>query len=414
MRNTLVAVKAFFLLSLIIFVIGCSKTTTIKVDDTGATAENMKQVIDANNQFAFDLYSKYKASDKNIFFSPYSISTAISMVYEGANGQTAEEIQKVFHMPKDGATRRPAFAGIYNELNKQDKEYQLSTANALWAQKDYVFLNDYLTNVEKYYGGKATNLDFVAASEKSRETINTWVEDQTNNKIKDLIPSSGITPLTRLVITNAIYFKGKWVWEFDKSKTKETDFRISPTQTVKVQMMTLTGNKAKFNYAEDNLSQTIELPYNGKDISMYIILPQKDDLNGFEKNFTLEKYSMMLNQMHETKIPVYIPRFKIETKYFMANDLIEMGMPTAFDAAKADFSGMTGKNDVYIGSVIHQAYVDVNEEGTEAAAATGVAITSASFGPSTIFYADHPFIFTIQNKKTGEILFIGRVINPNE
>ncbi len=388
-----------------------AKPTPAMADEAGATLEGVIAVVNAINQFAFDVYSKYRAQEKgNIFFSPYSISTALVMTYEGAKGKTEEEIQKVFYFPKDEKIRRPNFAIIYNEINKKDKKYTLNTANALWAQKDYRFLSEYFSVVEKYYGGKVANLDFRKDAEGSRITINNWVEDRTNDRIKDLIPVGMIDATTRLVLTNAVYFKGDWLLKFDKSQTIEDDFRISPAETVKVQMMSLAGEKAKFNYAETDDLQILEMPYSGEELSMLIFLPRNNDLQRLEQFFTLEKLNKWKDMLRERKIDVYMPKFKFETKYFMAKDLIELGMPAAFSDA-ADFSGMTGERDLQISEVIHQAFVEVNEEGTEAAGATAV-IMKMMAEMSTVFRADHPFIFLIQERDTGNILFFGRVVEP--
>lgn len=391
-------------------------TPVVTATETAAPVSgvaNVSSVVNANNRFAFDLYSKYKSNAGNIFFSPYSISTALAMTYEGARGKTAEEIQTVFHFPQDNDTRRSAFAEIYNEINRKDKKYNLTTANALWAQKDYQFLNDYFGLVEKYYGGNVTNLDFVNETEKSRIAINDWVEEQTNNKIKDLIPQGVLDSLTRLVLTNAIYFKGTWVRPFDKNNTREQDFRTSPGNTVKAQMMSLTGEETKFNYTETENLQILELPYSGEDLSMLVLLPKEDNLTSLEESLNTEKLSEWRDNLKEERVNVYLPKFKFETKYFMADTLKDMGMPTAF-SENADFSGMTGKKDLLISKVIHQAFVEVNEEGTEAAAATGVIMGVTSAAPSRvkIFNADHPFIFIIQEKETGNILFLGRVSDP--
>lgn len=390
------------------------KDSGSKIDDSGSTVEGIKSVVTANNQFAFELYSEYKSKEGNIFFSPYSISTALAMTYEGARGKTAEEIQSVFHFPEENV-RRPAFAKLYNEINKKDKKYQLNTANALWAQKDFQFLSEYFNIVEKYYGGKVTNLDFVGETEKSRLTINKWVEEQTNNKIKDLIPLGILDSMTKLVLTNAIYFKGTWVYQFDKKDTKELDFKVTSENIVKVPMMYLNNEEAKFNYAETNNLQVLEMLYKGEELSMLILLP-KDNLGSLEKNLDAKKIEEYRNMLKAEYIEaIYLPKFKFETKYFMADTLKEMGMPTVFSDS-ADFSGMTGKRDLFISQVIHQAFVEVNEEGTEAAAATAVIMEKGiSVGPRTpVFRADHPFIFIIQEKATGNILFLGRVINPNK
>lgn len=382
-------------------------------------AQDVSSVVNANNQFAFDLYSKYKSKDGNIFFSPYSISSAIAMTYEGARGKTADEIRSVFHFPKDDSLRRESFLKINDLINKKDKKYTLHTANALWAQEDYKFLEDYFNLVDKYYGGKATNLDFINETEKSRLIINSWVEEQTNNKIKNLIPLGILNSLTRLVLTNAIYFKGFWLKQFDKKDTKKEDFRVNPDNKIKIQMMRLTGEK--FNYAETDKLQILELPYEGKELSMLILLPKEDDLKAVEESLNSEKLSEWKKLLRNEEVNVYLPGFKFETEYFMAQDLNDMGMPTAFTlgidfGGEADFSGMTGKKDLNIDEVIHKAFIEVNEEGTEAAAATAVITRcTASLVLRTkvfVFKADHPFIFLIHEMETGNILFMGRVSNP--
>ncbi len=390
-----------------------AENNPVVLDDSKSFPESEAGVILANNQFAFDLYKKYEANDGNIFFSPYSLSTALAMVYEGAKGKTAEEIQAVFHFPKDAGVRQPAFAKIYNQINKAGKTYELKTANALWAQKDFAFLDSYFSLIKNYYGGEVTNLDFINAAEDARLTINKWVEDQTNDKIKDLIPAGVLSNLTKLVLTNAIYFKGTWQLQFDKKDTKEQDFNIASDKTVKAQMMSLKGEDAKFNYAENSDLQILELPYDSKDLSMLVLLP-KNNISSVDAYLTPEKFLELKAGLTEKQVNVYFPKFKIETKYSMKGDLSNMGMPVAF-SDQADFSGMDGKQDLRISEVIHQAFVEVNEEGTEAAAATAVIMELKSAFPSDQleFIADHPFIFLIQDNATGNILFLGRVSNPS-
>jgi serpin B len=399
---------------LLIFLSGCTNTSEIsspiKADDSGATVEGVNSVINANNQFALDLYLKLEDEEGNIFFSPYSIFVALAMTYEGARGKTAEEMQSVFHFPEDENIRRPSFAKIYNLVNKKNKKYELHTANALWAQKDYKFLDEYINAIKKYYVGEVTNVDFAKATENARLSINKWVEEQTNDKIKDLIPPGVLNALTRLVLTNAIYFKGLWVKQFDKKETREEDFRVSPEKTVKVPMMSIIGEE--FNYYETEKLQIIELLYEGEDLSMLIIIPKENDLKSLEESLSLEKLSELRSNLSEQQVDVYIPKFKFETKYFMVKTLKEMGMPTAF-SMDADFSGMDGTKDLFIANVIHQAFVDVNEEGTEAAAAAGVVMELKAVMP-TVFRADHPFIFMIQERETNNILFLGRVIDPTQ
>jgi len=401
-----------------------------KVDDTGSTQQGMQEVVNANNKFAFDLYSELDKSETgNIFYSPYSISAALAMTYEGAKGQTANEMKNVFHFPESNILR-PNFAAIYNEINKGNNAYEIRTGNALWAQYDYKFLEEYTGRVEQYFGGKAANVDFKQSEEreKSRQTINAFIEEQTNNKIKDLIPEGILTDMTRLVLTNAIYFKGNWEWEFDKSDTRDQDFKITPTNVVKTPMMYMKPEKAKFNYADLEKLQILELPYKGDKISMLILLPKQGEDYDYESrerivsDYTLkdielssEKLSEYKSQMKETKIDsISLPKFEFDTKYFMKDTLSAMGMPTAFSFG-ADFSGMDGTLKLYIDKVIHQAYVKVDEEGTEAAAATAVIMAEKSAAmPRNVFRVDHPFIFIIQERETGNILFMGRVNDPTQ
>ena len=382
-------------------------------DNTGSTEQGIQAVVNANNQFAFDLYSELdKNEDGNMFYSPYSISAALAMTYEGAEGKTADEMKSVFHFPEEDILR-PNFAAIYNDINKENKEYKLKTGNALWVQKDYPFLEEYISRVENYYGGKAAMLDFVEETEKSRQTINSFIEEQTKDKIKDLIPKGCLGEMTRLVLTNAIYFKGIWEWEFDKTDTREQDFKTTSTNIIKTPIMSMNPEDAKFNYAQTEDLQILELPYKGDKISMLILLPT-ENLDSIESSLTVEKLNGYKSQMEETKLDsISLPKFEFDSKYFMKNTLISLGMPTAF-SDDADFSGMIGKKDLYISNVIHQAYVAVDEKGTEAAAATAVIMFESFAMPMNIFRADHPFVFIIQEKDTGNILFLGRVVDPTK
>ncbi len=387
--------------------------TPPRADDTEATPEGINNVVNANNQFAFDLYSKVKNKEDNLFFSPYSISAALAMTYEGARGQTAKEIQSVFHFPEDNSIRRSSFAAIHNQINKKDADYKLLTANALWVQKDYKLLQEYINAVENYYAGKASNVDFVRATEEARKTINGWVEDKTNQKIKDLFPQGSLTDLTRLVLTNAIYFKGDWVVQFDKKKTRDENFRVSKDKIVKVPMMRRTDKDAKFNYAETEDLQILEMLYKGKELSMLVLLPKDEGLRTLEGSLTVDKLKEWKNKLNKQRVDVYMPKFTFNSKYFLNENLEEMGMPSAFIPESADFSGIDGTKNLFIQIVVHQSFVDVNEEGTEAAAATGVGIGITSVPQVMVFCADHPFIFIIQERDTGNILFLGRVVNPS-
>lgn len=364
--------------------------------------------VEASNRFAFELYNRYSLGDGNILYSPYSISTALSMVYEGAGGETADEMADVFHFIEEPSSRREEMARLYGSLNGASWEYELHTANALWMQEDYPILEDYIDTIMSYYGGEANSLDF-GASEEARLTINSWVEEETNDRIKDLFPPDSISPEAVLVLTNAIYFKDEWLTEFNEADTSRDTFNVAPMESVEVDMMSLKG--MRFNYTKTDELQVLELPYTGGDVSMTLILPNEDNIAEVESNLSYDEFNALTQGMEESLVDVYLPRFKLETKYFMREDLIEMGMPLAFTPC-ANLTGISEEGGLYIDKVIHQAFIEVDEKGTEAAAATGVVILKSSVDTTDVFRADHPFIFVLQDRVTGAILFMGRVTTP--
>jgi len=381
-----------------------------------AIAKSSTDTVNAANQFAFELYGQYKNTNDNVFFSPYSISSALEMTYEGARGKTAGEMQSVFHFNTDPNIRISSFAKLYSEINPKNASYQLSTANALWAQKSYPFNVDYLKTIETYYGGKATNLDFIADTEGSRKTINSWVSSKTNDKIPELFAPGTLDQSTRMVLTNAVYFKGKWSDPFDKYGTQQKDFTTAAGTKTSASTM---HKQSNFEYAENINYQAISLPYENNDLSMVILLPKTGKMAETEKNLSLAEFSKINKSLNSELVDVSLPKFKFDTSYDMNDTLSSMGMPTAFDASNADFSGMDGTKNLYIGIVIHKAYVNVDEEGTEAAAATGVGMKAASVIPTEtvqpkIFNADHPFIFAIMHNQSGSILFMGKVNDPTK
>jgi len=392
---------------------------------SGVVAGNESAIItNGNNEFALNLYSQIKNlsevknSEGNMFFSPYSISTALAMTYTGARGNTAAEMATVLNLPELSGKNLYTpnqIAAAFGNLQKQlqaDKEtsgYQLNVANALWGQKGYPFLPGFIDINKKYFESGLTELDF-AKSEEARKTINTWVEEKTNDKIKDLIPAGALDSLTRLVLTNAIYFKGDWSIKFKEENTKESDFHITEQKTAKVQMM---YQKENFEYANLDNMQLLQMHYKGDELSMLIILPKTiGDMEAIESNLNLETLQSNLKQMRKREVDVYLPKFKMTTGTLdITSILAKMGMKDAFSNA-ADFSGMSERKDLYISSVVHKAFVEVNEEGTEAAAATGVVMKLLSISEPIVFRADRPFIFMIRDNATQSILFIGRVCNP--
>ncbi|MCK4270004.1 MAG: serpin family protein [Methanogenium sp.] len=430
-QNTILTVAAGLFVLLCVILAGCtgipdsgSSQTAAPTQDIGTdeiSGEAAESVVTANNMFAFELYKKLAAEntnpDENVFFSPFSISSALAITYEGAKEKTAEEIKTVFFFPESIDTLRNGYLAVNTGINAGDADYDLHIANALWAENTYPFLNDYITTAEEYYSADLTNLDFINKPEESRLTINKWAEEKTEEKIKNLIPAGMIDPLTRLVITNAIYFKGTWVKQFDKNNTYEADFITSSGESVKVWMMQRTDEDAIYGYTENDEFQMLKMPYEhecGKELSMIAVLPKDNDLRAVEETLDADKLAETEESLETQQVLVYFPKFRLETEYTLSETLKEMGMPTAFSAA-ADFSGM-GTTDLFISDVVHKAYVDVNEEGTEAAAATAVVmkLTTVIEEESPVFRADHPFIFLIQDNETGNILFMGRISNPEE
>jgi serpin B len=396
---------ALVLLALVPAVVLAEKPADEKAD-RAALARN-------NNQFAVELYGRLREKDGNLFFSPYSISTALGMTHAGARGETAEEMAKTLHFNLPAERQNAAFAGLIKEINGggEKKGYQLSTANALWTQKDYPFAADYLKLVKDNFQAEATDLDFAKDTEKSRKTINAWVEKQTKEKIKDLLPENSLTANTRLVLTNAIYFKGDWFSQFKKDQTKTMTFRAGDDK-IDAAFMSQTQ---RFGYAEDDRVQILEMPYVGKELSMVVLLPKKaDGLADLEKALTIDRLNKWLDGLHETKVETTVPKFKTTVEFELSQTLSEMGMPIAF-TQRADFSGMNGgKGSLQISKVVHKAFVDVNEEGTEAAAATGVVVETKSVQVVPVFRADHPFVFLIRDKRSGSVLFMGRIVNPTK
>lgn len=392
--------------------------TTVAAAETGANepgraSPEAKNPVQADNRFALDLYARLKAGEGNIFYSPHSIATALAMTWAGARGETAEQMARVLHFERPPAEIHADFKRLIETQNEagQKADYELSVANALWGQKGYGFLQEYLDLVENNYHAALREVDFDRATEEARKTINQWVEDQTREKIKDLLKPGAIERGTTLILTNAIYFKGQWLLQFKEERTKDEPFTLLDGKEIDVPMMYQTD---RFGYAEDDDVQVLELPYTGDDLSMVILLPkEKGGIGEIEKMLTVEKLDGWLADLRKRNVVVAVPRFKMTREFSLGNVLKSMGMPLAF-SGQADFSGMTGSRDLFISAVIHKAFVEVNEEGTEAAAATAVTMmrTAIPARPDPVFRADHPFIFMIRDVNSGAILFLGRVMNP--
>ncbi len=369
----------------------------------------VEEAVDAYNSYAFKQYNQYADNEEvNIFFSPYSISTCLSMIYEGARGETAKEMQQIFEWSTNPEDRVSSTAYIYNKINNPENECEIHSANAVWAQEEYPFTEEYINVLEAGYGGKAVNIDF-RQSDRARNQINEWVELRTNNKIQDLFEEGMINADTRMVLTNALYFRGDWKHQFYPGKTRNTMFNVSSVEQVSVDMMNLRDKW--FNYTETDMVQVLEMDYLGEDYSMIIILPKETDLEMIENSLDYDAFSGLVEDLEEREMVLSIPKFSLETKYKMNEGLSDLGMSQAFTPS-ADFSGVSTQDNLWLGYVVHQTYVSVGENGTEAAAATG-GIFTLSMPRGIRFRVDHPFIFAIMEKETGLILFMGRVIDPS-
>jgi serpin B len=379
-------------------------------------APEVASVVAGNTEFALALYRREAGNAANLFFSPYSISSALAMTYAGARGQTEEQMARALRFRLPPAELPQAFAGIADRLGQigqeQGKTLALSVANCLWHERQYHFLESFLELNRKYFRAEIQAADFVHQPEVARAAINAWVERQTRDKIRDLLQRGQITPQTRLVLCNAIYFKGSWASKFDPKATRPLPFFVSANRPVTVPMMART---MKVRSREQDGCTLFELPYAGGELSMVILLPDAvDGLAAVEQQLTAEKlgdWLVALRQAGEREAQVALPKFKLNCRLDLGQDLAAMGMPSAFGST-ADFSGITGSRDLFISGVVHQAYVDVNEEGTEAAAATGVTMRAMSVQRPVVLRVDHPFLFLIQELRTGTILFLGRVTNP--
>jgi serpin B len=371
------------------------------------------QMSAGNTAFALDLYGQLDGTKGNLFFSPFSISTALAMTEAGAKGETRARMRNVLRLDGPAGSH---LAGVLKQVNGEPgakRGFELSVANAVWGQKGYPWRPEFLKTVREGYGADVKDADFKADPEAARKAINVWVEDKTRDKIKELFKPGVIDPLTRMVLANAVYFKGTWEKQFDKGATKDAPFTLADGSKKDVPLMAVTG---RYRITETDDSQTIDLPYAGGQTSMVVVLPRKPDgLPAVEKALTADKLAVS-PQAPAASVRVFLPRFKVEQAVNLNDPLKALGMTTPFDPEKADFTGMvtqTPEGPLYISAVVHKAFVDVNEEGTEAAAATGVvvAVRSAPAEP-TVFRADHPFLFAIRHNPTGAVLFLGRYETP--
>jgi serpin B len=404
---------------------GVLQSTLTRETNAQVPQTDIQTLSKDNRAFAVDLYQKLRAEDGNLIFSPYSVSLALVMVSAGARNETADQIASAMHFSLPFDQLHPAFNVLDSTLESlgsplqtavppqagaSGDDFQLHIANSIWGQKDYEFLSAFLDLLSQDYGAGMRTVDFSTDPETARQDINNWVSDQTNQKIKDLFTEGTIDSGTRMVLANAIYFKASWNTPFDASATANGDFKLKDGTTVSVPMMT--SGEAASMYVKADGYQAVKLPYKGQGTSMIVILPDAGQFDAFEAGFTSAQLDEILSGLEYTHIDLTLPKFKVESSFSLNQTLTDLGMTDAFSPSKADFSGMDGKLDLYISQAIHKAYIAVDEKGTEAAAATGVAMAASAIFNPPLVKVDRPFLFLIYEESTGTILFEGRVLNP--
>lgn len=380
-----------------------------------STTQQQQSLATQNNDFAFDMFEKLQEEERNnIFFSPYSISEALVMTYAGAKGTTQSQMATALHFDHDNQALHNNFNALDLHLNYTDSNYTLSVANSLWPDKDYTFLERYLDTIKENYGAKMRLLDYTNETEKSRQIINSWVEEKTHDRIKNLIPAGLLSPLTKLTLVNAVYFKGRWENDFSEYNTQNDTFSKEDGSTMETPFMNQTDS---FNYKENDDFQAISLPYKEGRTSMIVVLP-KDGKQSRVINTINTIYSDILATSSNKKVQLKMPKFEFTTDlYHLKEPFQKLGMIDAFDANVADFSDMTGKRDLLISDILHKAFIKVDENGSEAAAATAVIMDVTSIGPIDTpppveMFVTRPFIFFIKDDMSGQILFMGLVKEP--
>ncbi|XP_068174996.1 leukocyte elastase inhibitor-like [Antennarius striatus] len=387
------------------------------VDQDICASSIMAAISSSNTAFALELLRTLSQENPsgNVFVSPLSISSAMAMVHLGAKGNTATQMAQALSF---GEGVHADFKALNAVINSPSASYILKLANRLYGENSAKFLQNFLDATQKYYSADLKTVDFVGAPEACRGEINSWVEKQTENKIKDLLKPGSVTTMTRLALVNAIYFKGNWQNRFDEANTKEMPFKVNQNESRPVKMM-YQMKKLPYNYIPEFSLQVLELPYVKEELSMFILLPEEsnqgaDPLKKLEKELTqerLDEWTKRDNMDTQSDVLVHLPKFKLEEDYQLNDPLSRLGMTDVFDVSKADLSGMNGEGGLFLSTVAHKAFVEVNEEGTEAAAATA-GIVSFCMLREEHFTADHPFLFFIRHNKSKSILFLGRFSSP--
>lgn len=395
---------------------GMAESNRAREKNPAVGKADIDSLVDGNNAFGLDLYQSLRSEDGNLILSPFSISLALAMTYSGAKGETEAQMADVLNFPAQSQTH-PAFNALdlmLEEtdiiLDKDQEPMQLDIANAVFAEQTFAFLPDFLDTLSVNYGAGVRLMDFANNPDPSRKEINQWVSDETKDKINDLLPENAVTTSTKMVLVNAIYFKADWLSPFDANDTYDGTFTLLDGSEVTVPMM---GQRMGIPYYVGNGYAAAELPYAGESAVMTVLVPDAGRFEEVESQLNGAMFKEMLANLAPADVTLRMPKFEYESSFMLSDTLASMGMPLAFDENRADFSGMTDQQALYIGNVIHKAFVAVDEEGTEAAAATAVIMEGASaVMPENELYIDRPFIYFIRDVESGQILFIGRVLNP--
>lgn len=426
-------IYALLTLSLLAGLAACNVQAALTADGGAQLARSDKQrqsapqvdpaeqqlLVEGNTAFALDLYQTLRHQEGNLFYSPYSISLALAMTYAGAGSQTEAQMAQAlcFDLPQERL--HPAFNSLDLSLTalgqqeaSEEADFRLNIANSLWGQRDYTFKPEFLDVLAQNYGAGLRLLDFTVDPDGSRRTINDWVSQETEQKIKDLIPEGAIDPLTRLVLANAIYFNAPWLHEFNQSATQDESFYLLDGSEIKTPLMKQTG---RFAYVDGDGYRAVEMPYQGGRFSMIVLLPDAGGFEAFEDHFDAALLKTVRENLQHHEVVLSMPRYKFESQFALVDALKELGMTDAFEYGLADFSGMDGTRELYISDVAHKAFVAVDEEGTEAAAATAIIVgTMAMPEPEepVVLTIDRPFLFLIGDRRSDALLFVGRVMQP--
>ncbi len=383
-------------------------------------SQAVRQFVKANNAFAFDLYARRRAATGDLALSPASVTTALAMTWAGAKGETADEMKRALHFEADQAGVAAAAGELIGRLNAPGQKVKLRVSNRLFGERSFRFEPPYLALTKSAFGAPLEPLDFAHAPEPSRQRINDWAAKETENRVTNLVPANGVDRETRLVLVNAVYFLGTWSKRFDKAFTSAEPFFANGAGARPAPTMRQTET---FGYAASDGVKVLELPYEGGDYALTLLLPERrDGLAALEASLTADKFAAWAAALAPTRVAVALPTFKIEpaASLSLGDDLKALGMKRAFERGRAEFFGIASPPEpadrLFVGAVFHKAFVKVDEAGTEAAAATAVAMPRGGrpppAAPPVEFRADHPFLFALRDAKTGLLLFVGRVTDP--